>query len=226
VFVRFASSGSRPARGTRRLGAGRGDGDLDLDRTLDQLSGSWPPPPADLVTRTWQARRRALCLLIDTSGSMSGLAVAIAAVAASAVMLAAAGRHDAGVIAFSSEVSELHSPGSGRPPGELVGELVALRGHGTTDLAAALRAAARQLAGCRADERMVILLSDCLRTAGGDPAAALSGIDRLQVLCPLPSGPDHRAEQAAAALASRGGGISQPVRGLADVGPALTRALS
>ena len=225
VFVRFASGGSRPARGTRRLGPGRGDGDLDLDRTLDRLSGSWPPPPADLVTRTWQARRRALCLLIDTSGSMSGLAVAIAAVAASAVMLAAAGRHDAGVIAFSSEVSELHSPGSGRPPGELVGELVALRGHGTTDLAAALRAAARQLAGCRADERMVILLSDCLRTAGGDPAAALSGIDRLQVLCPLPSGPDHRAEQAAAALARRGGGISQPVRRLADVGPALTRAL-
>ena len=225
VFVRFASGGSRPARGTRRLGPGRGDGDLDLDRTLDRLSGSWPPPPADLVTRTWQARRRALCLLIDTSGSMSGLAVAIAAVAASAVMLAAAGRHDAGVIAFSSEVRELHPPGSGRPPGELVGELVALRGHGTTDLAAALRAAARQLAGCRADERMVILLSDCLRTAGGDPAAALSGIDRLQVLCPLPSGPDHRAEQAAAALASRGGGISQPVRRLADVGPALTRAL-
>ena len=117
VFVRIASGGSRPARGTRRLGPGRGDGDLDLDRTLDRLSGSWPPPPADLVTRTWQARRRALCLLIDTSGSMSGLAVAIAAVAASAVMLAAAGRHDAGVIAFSSEVSELHPPGSGRPPG-------------------------------------------------------------------------------------------------------------
>ncbi|HEV8220805.1 MAG TPA: MoxR family ATPase [Streptosporangiaceae bacterium] len=226
VFVRFASGGSRPARGTRRLGPGRGDGDLDLDRTLDRLSGSWPPPPADLVTRTWQARRRALCLLIDTSGSMSGLAVAIAAVAASAVMLAAAGRHDAGVIAFSSEVSELHAPGSGRPPGELVGELVALRGHGTTDLAAALRAAARQLAGCRADERVVILLSDCLRTAGGDPAGALAGIDRLQVLCPLPSGPDHRAEQAAAALARRGGGISQPVRGLADVGPALTRVLA
>jgi Mg-chelatase subunit ChlD len=157
---------------------------------------------------------------------MSGLAVAIAAVAASAVMLAAAGRHDAGVIAFSSEVSELHPPGSARPPGELVGELVALRGHGTTDLAAALRAAARQLAGCRADERVVILLSDCLRTAGGDPAGALAGIDRLQVLCPLPSGPDHRAEQAAAALARRGGGISQPVRGLADVGPALTRVLA
>jgi hypothetical protein len=73
---------------------------------------------------------------------------------------------------------------------------------------------------------MVILLSDCLRTTGGDPAAALAGIDRLQVLCPLPYGPDERAEQAASALARRGGGISQPVRRLADVGPALTRVLA
>ena len=72
----------------------------------------------------------------------------------------------------------------------------------------------------------MILLSDCLRTTGGNPAAALAGIDRLQVLCPLPSGPDDQAEQAAAALARRGGGISQPVRGLADVGPALTRVLA
>jgi hypothetical protein len=70
---------------------------------------------------------------------------------------------------------------------------------------------------------VVILLSDCLRTAGGDPAAALAGIGRLDVLCPLP-GPESVA--AAAALARRGGGTSQPVRGLADVAPALARVLA
>src|SRR4029077_18480933 len=58
VFVRFASGGSRPARGTRRLWPGRGDGDLDLDRTLDRLSGSWPPPPAGPGSRHLDARRR------------------------------------------------------------------------------------------------------------------------------------------------------------------------
>ncbi|MEP7024707.1 MAG: vWA domain-containing protein, partial [Actinomycetota bacterium] len=171
----------------------------------------------------WRANRRALCLLIDTSGSMSGLAVAIAAVAASAVVLAADGRHDAGVIGFGSEVTVLHAPHSRRPPGDLVGDLVALRGHGMTDLAAGLQAAGRQLAGVTAYERVVVLLSDCLRTAGGDPAASLGGIDRLHVLCPLPSA---ESEAAAAALARRGGGLSQPVRRLADVGPALTRVLT
>jgi magnesium chelatase subunit D len=223
VFVRFAAAGGKPSRGTRRLGPGHGDGDLDLDRTLDRLGGHWPPPAVDLITRTWRANRRALCLLVDTSGSMSGLAVAIAAVAASAVVLAADGRHDAGVIAFGSETTELHPPHSRRPPGELVGELVALRGHGMTDLAAGLRAASRQLAGATADERLVVLLSDCLRTTGDDPASALGGIDRLHVLCPLPT---QESEQAAAELARRGGGLSQPVRRLADVGPALSRALA
>jgi magnesium chelatase subunit D len=224
VFVQLGAIGWAPARGTRRLGPGRrADGDLDLDRTLDRLSGAWPPPPDALVTRTWRAHQRAVCLLIDTSGSMTGLGVAIAAVAAASVVLAADGRLAPAVIAFGGGVTVLQGPDSRRNPEELVGDLVGLRGHGVTDLAGALRAAGRQLARAAADERVAILLSDCLRTAGGDPAAALAGIDRLHVLCPLPTA---ESEQAAAALARRGGGISQPVRSLSQVAPALTRALS
>jgi magnesium chelatase subunit D len=104
----------------------------------------------------------------------------------------------------------------------VIGELIALRGRGLTDLAAALRAAARQLAGSPGD-REVILLSDCLATAGADPADALAGIDRLHVLTPLPT-PESVA--AGTALARAGGGISQPVGALAELGPALTRALA
>jgi gas vesicle protein GvpN len=224
VFVRLGAGGARPARGIRRLGSGTGgDGDLDLDRTLDRLSGTWPPADAELVIRSWRAHHWSLCLLIDTSGSMSGLAVAIAAVAAAGVVLAADRRLDPAVIAFGSDATVLQARDSRRVPQELVGDLIGLRGHGMTDLAGGLRAAARQLAGPAAGERVTILLSDCLRTAGDDPAPALAGIDRLHVLCPLPTA---ESERAAAALARLGGGISQPVRKLAEVAPALTRALS
>jgi magnesium chelatase subunit D len=224
VFVRLGAAGWNQARGTRRLGPStRGDGDVDLDSTLDRLSGTWPPPPGELVTRSWRAHRRAVCLLVDTSGSMSGLAVAIAAVAAAGVVLAADGGLDPGVIAFSSDVTVLQAHGSRRVPEELVGDLVGLRGHGATDLAGALRAAAAQLAGAAAGERVTVLLSDCLRTAGDNPASALTGTGQLQVLCPLPSAESRKAS---AALARSGGGISQPVARLADVAPALTRALS
>ena len=223
VFIRLARAGQQPARGTRHLGPGRTEGDLDLDRTLSQWSGLWPPRSDDLVTRSWRAHQRALCLLIDSSGSMSGLAVAIAAVAAASLLLAADGRLAPAIISFRNDATVLQAPGTHGAPGPLVGELLALRGHGVTDLAAALRAAATQLATVSADERVVLLLSDCLPTAGGDPARALTGISRLHVLCPLPTA---TSEQAAAALARQGHGLSQPLRTLADVAPALTRVLS
>ena len=98
-----------------------------------------------------------------------------------------------------------------------------LRGHGVTNLAGALQAASAQLATAPAEERVALLLSDCLPTTGGDPAQALGGISRLHVLCPLPSA---ESELAAATLARRGGGMSLPLRRLADVAPALTRLLS
>jgi hypothetical protein len=153
---------------------------------------------------------------------MSGPGVAMAAVAAAAVVLAAGELTAPGVLAFSGDVRVLQPQGAPRPPADLVGDLVALRGHGVTDLAGALRAAAAQLARASGGgfDRTAVLLSDCQRTAGDDPASALRGIDRLHVLC---SGPEP---DAAAALARAGGGISQQVGGLADVAPALRRVLS
>lgn len=223
VFVQVARVGSTRSRGTRRLAANRrADGDLDLDRTLDRWTGEWPPAAEDLVTRTWTGHRRAACLVVDASGSMQGLGVAIAAVAAAGVVLAADEKLTTSVVSFAGEVTELQPLGRPVPPEELVGRLVALRGHGMTDLAAALRAASRQLAPAVVDERVVVLLSDCLHTAGDPPESALAGIDRLHVLCPLPT---EAAEVASRTLAARGAGRAEAVRSVTEVGPALTRLL-
>jgi magnesium chelatase subunit D len=225
VFLRLGRVGPARARGTRRLApAPGGDGDLDLDRTLDawEPGPTRRPGPADVVTRGWTASRRAVALVVDVSGSMQGQAVALAAVAAAGVVLAAGDALVPAVVAFGTGVRVLQSQGVRRPPEDLLSDLVALRGHGTTDLAAGLREAAAQLAGAVADQRLVVLLSDCIHTSGDDPATALGGIDRLQVLVPL-GGAD--TEAAAAALAARRGGQAQTVRRLAEVGPALTRVL-
>ncbi len=228
IFVQLGAVRRQRARGVRRLGSGHLDGDLDLERTIDRHSGEWPPPADQLVTRSWHAHRQAVCLLIDASGSMSGRALAIAAVAASAVVLAADERLDTAVAAFGSATTVLQPLGGRRPPEELVGDLLGLRGHGLTDIAAAFRGASAQLASGPAVSRRVVLLSDCQRTAGADPAGALAGIDRLDVLCPVsaddPAGPGTLA--AAQRLARIGGGVSRPVRALADVPAALTSVLT
>jgi magnesium chelatase subunit D len=221
VFIRLGQAGLAPARGIRRLEPSRrGEGDLDLERTLERWPGRGPLAHEDLVTRAWAARSRAICLVVDASGSMAGPGVAMAAVAAAAVVLAASDSLAPSVIAFSGDARVLQPQGTRRPPADLVGDLIGLRGHGVTDLAGALRSAGAQLARADGGERVAILLSDCLRTAGADPGEALRGIDRLHVLCPgADPGP-------AAALARAGGGISQPVGRLADVAPALRRLLS
>lgn len=234
VFVRLGRTVGQRTRGTRRLAPNRrGDGDLDLERTLDRWAdgirpGSARPDAEHLVTRSWAAHRRALALLVDRSGSMGGLAVALAAVSAAAVVQSGDGVLSPAVLVFGAEVSTLQRWGSRRPAEDLVGDLVRLRGHGTTDLAGALRAASAELARVPgADERVVVLLSDCRHTVGGDPAEALAGIDRLHVLCPLPGDrpPDPEAETLAAALARRGGGLARPVRLLSDIPASLTAML-
>ncbi len=223
VFVQLAAVGQHKSRGVRRIGPGRpGDGDLDLEQTISAMSGTWPPRSDEIATRDWRARQRAVCLLVDSSGSMYGLALAMSAIAAAGVILAADSRLDPGVLAFSGTVTVLQPRGVRRPPADVIGELLALRGHGLTDLAAALRAASAELAGSPG-YREVILLSDCLATAGGDPAAALTGIDRLHVLSPLPV---PEAATAGAALARAGGGRWREVRTLSELGPALTAMLS
>ncbi len=217
VLVRAASCGPRQ-RGYRRLAAGE-EGDLDLERTLERAQGR-PRGPEDLVLRGWRSAERATCLVIDQSGSMRGRGLAMAALAAASISLAAAGRLACSVLAFSRNVVVLQAQGQPREVTALVGDVLRLRAGGTTDLALALRAAAAQLARADAAERCAVLISDCLATAGGDPLAALGGIDRLHV---LGTGAEPESVRRGRELAARTGGRYLEATGVREVAAALGR---
>jgi MoxR-like ATPase/Mg-chelatase subunit ChlD len=204
VFVGLARLGPRSRRGYRRMAsrAGTGTGDLDLDRTLERAAGR-PRRAEDLVIREWRSAERAACLLLDHSGSMRGQGLALAAVAAASVVLAAEGRASCSVVAFNKDAIVLTAQGSRRAPERLVCDVLSLRPGGTTDLGLALRAAAGQLARADSPERIGIMMSDCLATAGDDPVAALSGIDRLHV---LGTSADPESVRCGRRLARRAGG--------------------
>jgi hypothetical protein len=204
VFLRMARQGRSSRRGSRRLTTvPGGDGDVDLDRTLARTGGLRPRRPEDFVVRRWGAAERAVCLLVDRSGSMQGEAVAMAALAAAAVVIAGGDHADCSVVAFSDRPIVLQSQGSRHLPADLVGALLTLRGHGTTDLASALAAAASQLQRAASPDRLAVLMSDCLATAGGDPVLSLRGIDRLHV---LGTSLDEESLAAGRSLARRAGG--------------------
>jgi hypothetical protein len=168
----LARVGAPGRRGTRRLVTHRGSlaGDLDLDRTLERSEGRRPDRADRIVARSWGAAPRAVCLLVDRSGSMTGRAVALAAVAAAAVVQAASDRLRTSVIAFAAEPLVLRDLGSEVPSDRVVDDLLSLRGHGVTDLARALRAASAQLEQVAPGGRVAVLMSDCLHTRGGEPS--------------------------------------------------------
>ena len=80
---------------------------------------------------------------------------------------------------------------------------MSLRGLVTTDLSAALTAAAANLTRSATPDRLAVLMSDCLHTAGADPLSSLRGVDRLHV---LGTSRDPESVAAGQALARRGQG--------------------
>ena len=200
ILLRLARAGRAQVQGIGRLvgaplDAGR---DLDVDGSIETLASSvgGRVSAADLRATRWARPTAALSLVIDRSGSMSGDRLASAALAAAAVALRA--DDDFSVIGFSSEVLVLKAQAAARSIAEVVDDVLALRGHGATDLALALREAHAQVGRSRANRSAVVLLSDCRWTAGVDPLGLARSLERLIVVAPEDDGEDARAFAAAA----------------------------
>lgn len=219
VFLRLGRTGWRWRRGYRRLmvETGQAEGDLEVERTIERAPGRIVTRD-DVVTRRWRATARAIALLVDYSGSMRGQALATAAMATAATLLAVDAETDCSIIVFARDALVLQEQGRRRPPEAVIDDLLALRGKGVTNLAAALRAAAAQLARAPRAEQAVVLLSDCLATTGDDPLTALAGIERLHVLGPSA---DPEAVAAGQRLAAKRHGRYVQVRSAAMIPRAL-----
>jgi len=223
VMVDLARTGPERRRGIgriRRVPLREADGDIDLDASLDAVvlgRAGGAPDPDDLRVQAWQRPSTAVCLLVDRSGSMAGDRLASAAVAAASVLFRAP--LDCSVVAFAEDAVVLKAQDEPRPPDDVVGDLLRLRGFGVTDIGLALRAAARQLSRSTAGRQITILMSDCRATTGGDPLPHAGALRELVVLGPEDDTAD--AEALADALGVRWTGLGGPT----SVPDALSRVL-
>jgi MoxR-like ATPase len=225
LLLRLARNGPSPKPGVRRIVRDLDalQGDLDLDATFDRSDGLASRNGQDLVTQRWSSADRAICLLVDRSGSMHGHALAMAAMAAASVMVSAGERSDCSVLVFAKDTIVLQTQDRWRPPDRVLGDIFTLRGKGVTDLALGLRGARRELAKSNAKEKVVVLLGDGMATEGTDPLAAMKGIDRLHV---LGTSKEQDSIDATSRLAKRGGGRVKTVSSLTDLPSALRYLLN
>lgn len=224
IALDVARRGPARPRGVGRLAEQpyRADGgDLDLDASLEVVAAARAAgeavDPERLRVRRWVTPATAICLLVDRSGSMGGRPLATSAVAAAAVAWRAP--QDYSVLSFGRSVVAVKSQDAARPVEQVVDGVLALRGHGTTDLAGALQAAGEQLCRSRAARRITVLLSDCRATEHGDVAASAARLDELLVIAP-----DSDSVEAEALAAAVGARITT-VTGPASVADALGRLL-
>lgn len=223
ILLERSRVGPSRARGSSKLrlrSADRG-GDLDIDASMDGLvearAAGLPPHLEDLLAIDWAQPGIALCLLVDTSGSMTGGRLAAAALTAAACAWRAP--EEFAVVSFEREATVqrgLHQP---MPPETLVDQLLALRGHGVTGLSAAMRSASDQLAAARSTRRVTVLLSDCRATDDKDPVALAASLDELLILAPADDASDAHA--LAEAVGARVETMSDP----SDAPAALARLL-
>jgi Mg-chelatase subunit ChlD len=224
VFVDLASprSAARPGIGKVIVQRYQPEvGDLDIDASLDALVAAAATgelvDPHELRVRHWGSRSTAWCVLLDRSGSMGGEPLAAAALAAATV--ACRQPLDYSVVTFCDRVVVPKSQQSPKSTEAVVADVLALRGHGTTDLAGGLRAAAEQLGRSTASRKITVLLSDCRATVDGDALAAARALDELVVIAP-----EADADEAQEFAAATGAHLAL-LRSPADVPAAIGRAL-
>jgi len=224
LVLDVARSGPVSARGLGRLVSMRADrasGDLDLDRSLDEIiragASSEPVSLESLRVRAWQRPATALALVIDRSGSMSGHRLATAAVGAAACAWRAP--RDWSVLAFGELVLAVKTQEHRRAVPAVVDDVLRLKGHGTTDLASALESARRQLAKSNAKRQVTLLLSDCRATTGDDAVPAARRAGELCIIAPADD-----AEDAIAFAAATGARLAM-VTGPGDMAAAVSQVL-
>lgn len=228
LFVDLARREAPSRRGIGRIASTRyrpDAGDIDIERSLDELVSARAQrravEPDDLMVRTWAKPTTAICVLVDRSGSMYGAALATAALAAAAVAARCEEQpdHELAVLSFGSDVVAARAIWETRSADEVVDRVLALRGHGTTDVAGALRAAGAQLSVVPSARRLTVLLSDCRATEPGDVIAAARSLDELVIVAPAGDADD------AARLAGAVGARWTTVTGPSAVVSALRRVL-
>jgi len=193
-------------------------------KRLENLSRRRIPPQAiishglcrDVCALSAETGRQ-IGLLVDRSGSMTGRPLATAAVTAAAVAWRAP--EDYSVLSFGKDVVAAKSQDVVKSNEGVIDSVLALRGFGTTDVAAALTSAADQLSRSKAGRKITVLLSDCRATAPGDVPAAARRLGELVIVAPESDAVEARE------LAQQVGARFTTVAGPSDAAAALARVL-
>ena len=188
-------------------------GELDDEATLENIIGKAHPDPEDWITARRETRRKQVVLMMDTSLSMSGKNLALAAVAA-AVLAFSVRSEDLAVVAFESTARALTHLGERDVAARVVEEILSQSARGFTNIEDGLAVGRGELARGDNPRKVGLLITDGVYTAGGDPIGEAALFPQLFVLLTEDYVMD---EELCARMARLGKGALVRVRGYEDL---------
>ncbi len=156
-------------------------GELEIEGTMENVLGKRWPERGDWLVERREERRTQIVLMMDTSLSMSGANMALAAVAA-AVLALKMRPEDLSVVVFENDARAISRLEDENPPEAVVREMLRQPCRGYTNIEDALRVGARELGRGRNPRKYGLLITDGVYTRGGDPTPLAATFPHLFVL--------------------------------------------
>jgi Mg-chelatase subunit ChlD len=161
--------------------------EIDLDRTLERIVENRIFSYENIFVLDRKRHEKAVLIMIDASGSMQGLNLCIAAVAASSLATNLSYRDQYGVILFSEKVNIFKRIDQPKHLDEVIKGILDILPEGRTNIGGGLSAGLDELHRSNAQHKIGVLLTDGWQNVGPDPIKIALKFPQINVIN-LPGG--------------------------------------
>jgi len=176
-----------------------GKDEIDLESTFEQIIGKRDYQPEDIIVETREKKRVSCALMVDTSLSMTGEKLALAAVGAA--VLAIKLKNDSySLVTFESKATLLKGMNEMKDVESVIGDLLETPATGYTNTEDGLRIGLQELDKARTRDRFGVIITDGNCSSGYDPESVAIKYPKLYVMMSVASESNVEACQKLARL--------------------------
>lgn len=194
--------------------------EIDLDRTLESIVENQFLSYENIFVLDRKKQKKAAVIMVDASGSMQGLNLSIAAIAAASLAMNLNYRDEYGIVIFSEKVNIFKRVGQPKHLDGVISGILDILPEGRTNISIGLHAGLEELRRTNIQNRIGILLTDGWQNIGEDPIKVALQFPQLHVIN-LPGGHPVLSKK----IAEAGKGCFVPVNDMLDVSKAIVTCL-
>jgi len=194
--------------------------EIDLDRTMESIIENRIGSYENIFVVDRKQHKKAAVIMVDASGSMHGLNLSIAAIAASSLAMNLNYRDEYSVVLFSEKFNIFKGINQPKHLDEVITGILDILPEGRTNIGVGLSAGLQELVRSNVQHKIGILLTDGWQNVGQDPIKMALKFQQLHVIN-LPGGHADLSKK----IAEAGRGYFIPINDMLGVSKAIVTCL-